>query len=126
MGGSTYSRRKQRVQPSERNPEFTLAGKYFRGVVEDNKQWHQEELKHLYDIKRIPIDKLYATKNKMSTATINSETEKHSRMEDYEPINVIKQDKRYIVISGHERVVALMVRGFKRIKARVYDMNRKK
>jgi ParB-like chromosome segregation protein Spo0J len=47
-------------------------------------------------------------------------------MEDYEPINVIKQDKRYIVISGHERVVALMVRGFKRIKARVYDMNRKK
>ena len=42
-------------------------------------------------------------------------------MQDYEPINVVKQNKRYIVISGNDRVIALASKGFKRIKARVME-----
>lgn len=126
MGGSTYSRRKKQVYPSKRDPNYVLAGKWFRGVVDEPRPWNQEELKHLYDIKQIPIDKLYTTQNKTPFKAIQRERESHKNMEDYEPINVIKKDKKYIVISGNERVIALASRGYKRIKARVYDMNKSK
>ncbi len=125
MGGSTYSRRKKQVYPSKREPEYVLAGKWFRGVIPEERQWSQEELKHTYDIKQIPIDKLYTVKNKTPYKAIQRERESHDKMNDYEPISVIKRGKQYIVISGNERVIALASRGYKRIKARVYDLNKK-
>lgn len=103
-----------------------LSSQWFLGTVSDDRPWSVEEIKHPYDIKQIPIDKLYATKRKIPISAIRQERESHKKMNDYEPINVIKREKQYIVISGHERVIALASRGYKRIKARVYDVNAKK
>lgn len=126
MGGSTYSRTRKQVKPSKRDPDYVLSSNWFNHIVTDDHAWNQEELRHLYDIKQIPIDKLDTVQGKTPYKAIQHEQNAHDRMQDYEPINVIKQDKRYIVISGNERVIALASKGFKRIKARVYDMDKRK
>ena len=126
MGGSTYSRTRKQVKPSKRDPDYVLSSNWFNHIVTDDHAWNQEELRHLYDIKQIPIDKLDTVQGKTPYKAIEREQNAHDRMQDYEPINVIKQDKRYIVISGNERVIALASKGFKRIKARVYDMDKRK
>lgn len=124
MGGSTYSRRKQRVVPSERDTDYVNTSKYFRGTVEEEHIWSVEKLKHPFDVKQIPIDKLWATKRKIPFSRVQREEAEHNKMTDYEPITVIKIDKRYIVTSGMERVVALASKGYKKIKARVYYMDK--
>ena len=124
MGGSTYSRRRRKVKPSERNRDVVNAADYFIGTVNDASPWNVEKLKHLFDIKYIPLDKLYSTKRKIPMRDIEREQDTFDKMSDYEPINVIKRDKQYIVISGHERVIAMYAKGYKKIKARVYDVNK--
>lgn len=126
MGGSTYSRPRKKVETSKRDPEYVLSAKWFNHVVTEKSQWSQEELKHLYDVKQIPIDKLDTVQGKTLYRDIEREQNAHDRMQDYEPINVVKQNKRYIVISGNDRVIALAAKGFKRIKARVMDLDKKR
>ena len=121
MGGSTYSRTQKKVETSKRDPEYVLSANWFNHVVTEESQWSQEELKHLYDVKQIPIDKLDTVQGKTLYRDIEREQNAHDRMQDYEPINVVKQNKRYIVISGNDRVIALASKGFKRIKARVME-----
>lgn len=126
MGGSTYSRAQKKVETSKRDPEYVLSANWFNHVVTEESQWSQEELKHLYDVKQIPIDKLDTVQGKTLYRDIEREQNAHDRMQDYEPINVVKQNKRYIVISGNDRVIALASKGFKRIKARVMDLDKKR
>lgn len=126
MGGSTYSRTRKKVETSRRDPDYVLSANWFNHVVTEESQWSQEELKHLYDIKQIPIDKLDTVQGKTLYRDIEREQNAHDRMQDYEPINVVKQNKRYIVISGNDRVIALAAKGFKRIKARVMDLDKKR
>lgn len=126
MGGSTYSRTRKKVETSKRDPEYVLSANWFNHVVTEESQWSQEELKHLYDVKQIPIDKLDTVQGKTLYRDIEREQNAHDRMQDYEPINVVKQNKRYIVISGNDRVIALAAKGFKRIKARVMDLDKKR
>lgn len=126
MGGSTYSYKPRKVETSKRDPDYVLSSGWFNHVVTEESQWSQEELKHLYDIKQIPIDKLDTVQGKTLYKDVEREQTAHERMTDYEPINVIKRDKQYIVISGNDRVIALASRGFKKINARVYDVEKKK
>lgn len=126
MGGSTYSRTRKKVETSRRDPDYVLSANWFNHVVTEESQWSQEELKHLYDVKQIPIDKLDTVQGKTLYRDIEREQNAHDRMQDYEPINVVKQNKRYIVISGNDRVIALAAKGFKRIKARVMDLDKKR
>ena len=126
MGGSTYSRTRKKVETSKRDPDYVLSANWFNHVVTEESQWSQEELKHLYDVKQIPIDKLDTVQGKTLYRDIEREQNAHDRMQDYEPINVVKQNKRYIVISGNDRVIALAAKGFKRIKARVIDLDKKR
>ena len=126
MGGSTYSRTRKKVETSRRDPDYVLSANWFNHVVTEESQWSQEELKHLYDVKQIPIDKLDTVQGKTLYKDIEREQNAHDRMQDYEPINVVKQNKRYIVISGNDRVIALAAKGFKRIKARVMDLDKKR
>ena len=126
MGGSTYSRTRKKVETSRRDPDYVLSANWFSHVVTEESQWSQEELKHLYDVKQIPIDKLDTVQGKTLYRDIEREQNAHDRMQDYEPINVVKQNKRYIVISGNDRVIALASKGFKRIKARVMDLDKKR
>lgn len=126
MGGSTYSRTRKKVETSKRDPDYVLSSNWFNHVVTEESQWSQEELKHLYDVKQIPIDKLDTVQGKTLYRDIEREQNAHDRMQDYEPINVVKQNKRYIVISGNDRVIALAAKGFKRIKARVMDLDKKR
>ena len=126
MGGSTYSRARKKVETSKRDPDYVLSANWFNHVVTEESQWSQEELKHLYDVKQIPIDKLDTVQGKTLYRDIEREQNAHDRMQDYEPINVVKQNKRYIVISGNDRVIALAAKGFKRIKARVIDLDKKR
>ena len=126
MGGSTYSRTRKKVETSRRDPDYVLSANWFNHVVTEESQWSQEELKHLYDVKQIPIDKLDTVQGKTLYRDIEREQNAHDRMQDYEPINVVKQNKRYIVISGNDRVIALASKGFKRIKARVMDLDKKR
>ena len=65
MGGSSYSRKKKKVEPSGHDKYVVLSSKFFRGVVPENSSWDSEKLKHPFDIKYIPLDKLYTTQNKM-------------------------------------------------------------
>ena len=123
MGGSTYSRKKRKVEPSKREPDVVNAAKFFRDIIPENPTWVTEKIKHPYDIKQIPLDKLYSTRRKIPYSDVQREQNAHETMSDYEPITVIKRDKKYIVTSGMDRVIALISKGYKKIKARIYDMD---
>lgn len=125
MGGSTYGNRiYNHIVKSKKDPEITFLHNYFRGVVHDVSGAEYAMRTVEPDIRYIPVNKLFTSQRTARVEDIEYEQEYERDRSHEQPVNVIKRGGKYILIEGAERVIALKLRGVKRVKARIFDLDK--
>ena len=125
MGGSTYGNKiYNHIVKSTKDPEITYLYQYFRGYTSSVSGAEYAMRTIEPDIRYIPINKLFTSQRTARVEDIEYEQEYERDRSHEQPVNVIKRSGRYILIEGAERVVALKLRGVKRVRARVFDLDK--
>jgi len=143
-GGSSTTQYEEKV--AKREPGKMLIGKMIKHTTENVDALRADMMLQSAEIKLISINKLYTDQRSVSISAFEREKEREKdiieRRRDRkeqgiidrkasdvsdpndQPINVLKKDNRYIVLEGIERVIAKRALGVKKIKARVFDVNK--
>ena len=127
MIGGTYSyKRYNHIVENKREPGITYLYQYFRGYVKNMGDGMYAMRTVEPDIDYIPINKLFTSQRTARVEDIEYEQEYERDRAHEQPVNVIKRGGKYILIEGAERVIALKLRGVKRVKARIFDLDKPK